>query len=95
MASIVRNQQLAYLSRAQDDARRLASSLASLNEPQRAAMLAFVAAKSETPVDIVMIAEPGDWRDAHQVISAHLRETHDHRWEIGSGCHLVIEEMPR
>lgn len=94
MSSITVNQKLAFLARAQDDARRLAASLCNLPEGERAAMLALAARQSNTPVDITMVGEPGDWRDAWQA-SATLKMTSDHRWEIGSGCHLQIVELPR
>jgi len=94
MSSIVANQKSAFLARATDDARRLADSLQNLSEPQRAAILAIVASKAQTPVDIVMLGEPGDWNEARQAIHG-LRLDSAGRWEINSGCHLVVEELPR
>lgn len=93
--SIVSNQKLVYHARAQDDARRLADSLKNLPEAQRAGILAITAKLSETPVDIVMLGEPGDWREAWQAVSDHLPMTGDHHWHIGSGCHFVVEELAR
>lgn len=96
MASrMIENQKLAFLAQAQDAARRFQDTLVNLSDPQRAAMLAIVAAKTSTPVDIVLLGESGDWREAWQTCSAHLKASGDNRWTLGNGCEFIVEEMRR
>lgn len=92
---MLENQKRAFLAQAQDASRRFQDSLVNLSDAQRAAILAIVAAKTSTPVDIVMLTgEPGDWREAWQVVSQHLRMTPDHTWMLGNGCEFVVEHEP-
>lgn len=94
--NIVANQKRAFIAQAQDDARRLCASLANLSDAQRAAILAIIAAKTSTPVDIVMLtSEPGDWNEARQTCGDELKQTHDRRWSLGNGCEFIVEEMLR
>lgn len=95
MASIVSNQQRAFLAQSLDAATRLADALRNHSPAEQAAILALVAQRAGTPIDIAMIAEPGDWNAARQILAGRLRITSDHRWELGSGCHLQILELPR
>lgn len=95
MASIVDNQKIAYLARVQDDMRRLQDSLVNLSDSQRAGILAILAAKTSTPVDIVLLGESGDWREAWGIVSAHLKASGDNRWTLGNGCEFIVEEMRR
>lgn len=95
MSSIVHNQQRAYVAHATDRARNLADSLRNLSPAEQAAMLAIVAQKAGTPIDIAMLGEPGDWLEAREILANHLRMDSTGRWELGSGCHLLISELPR
>lgn len=94
---MIENQRRAFLASANDDARRLVHSLANLSDAQRAAILAIIAAKSSTPVDIVMMTgERSDWYEASQVASTGgLRLTAENRWTLGNGCEFIVEELPR
>lgn len=93
---MIENQRRAFLSRANDAARRLQDEMVNLSDAQRAALLAVIAAKTSTPVDIVMLTgEPGDWREAHAAINGQLHTTSDHRWMLGNGCEFIVEEMRR
>lgn len=93
--NIVENQRRSYAAQASDAARRLADTLRNLSPAERAAMIAYAAQQAGVLVDIAMIGEPGDWREARDMLADKLRLTHDHRWELGSGCHLQIIELPR
>jgi hypothetical protein len=96
MSSIVQNQKRAFLARSMDAARRLQDELVNLSDAQRAAILAIIAAKTSTPVDIVMLtSEPGDWNEARQTCGDELKATPDRRWSLGNGCEFIVEEMLR
>lgn len=96
MASrMITNQRLAFLAQAQDAARRFQDALVNLSDAQRATMLARVAAKSSTPVDIVLLGEPGDAREAREAAAGHLQSSGDNRWTLGNGCEFIVEEMRR
>jgi hypothetical protein len=95
MSSIVENQKLAFLARAQDDARRLCSSLANLSDAQRAAILALIAAKTSTPIDIGYIADTGDAELIREIVSGTLRVGDwQNTYLLGSGCDFTVTPAP-
>jgi hypothetical protein len=93
--NIVSNQRRAFLAQAKDDARRLTHSLRNLSEAQRAAIIAIVAERSETPVDIVLLADHGDAREVAETTAGLLRrgETSD-TYKLGSGCLFQVVPAP-
>jgi hypothetical protein len=93
--NIVENQQRAFLAQASDSARRLEDALRNLSPAEQAATLALIAKNSGTPIDIIMVGEPGDWREARELVEGKLRMDARHRWELGSGCHFEILDLPR
>jgi hypothetical protein len=95
VSTIVTNQKRAFVSRAISAADRLAVELRNVSPAEQAAILAIVAKNANTPIDIAMIGEPHDWLDARAVLDGHLRCDSTGRWEVGSGCHLQIVELPR
>lgn len=95
MASIVENQKRAFIAQAQDDARRLCTSLANLSDAQRAAILAIVAMKTDTPIDIGYIADTGDSELIAQIVSGVLlRSLTQDSYLLGSGCLFQITPAP-
>lgn len=95
MASIVSNQLTAFLARANDDARRLVHSLANLSDPQRAAMLAVIAAATSTPIDLVYVADEGDAQEISLVLDGVLLHGDtQNSYLIGSGCEMTVVAAP-
>lgn len=95
MSTITTNQRRAYLAQATDAARVLGARLRSVSPAEQAALLALAAKEAGTPIDLTMVGEPNDWLDAREVLAGQLRCDMYGKWEIGSGCHLQIVELPR
>lgn len=92
MSTIVQNQKRAFVASAMDDARNLADSLRYLSEPQRAAILAVLAAASATPIDITLMGEPGDEVEAYSIVDGVLaRASGPYAWKLGSGCLFTVD----
>lgn len=95
MSTIVANQQRAYEAQAQDAMRRLVPAMTSLCEPQRAAMLALLAAATATPVDITLLGVRGDAAECASLLDGVLTRGHStHSWLIGSGCEFLCSVLP-
>jgi hypothetical protein len=95
MTRIVENQRRAFIAQAQDDARRLCASLVNLSDAQRAAILALIAAKTSTPIDIHYWADTGDRDLVAQIVSGVLiRGDEPDTYQLGSGCDLTVTPSP-
>lgn len=95
MASIIDNQRRAFASQAQAAARRLVPAMLNLPEPERAAMLALIAASTATPVDIVLLGVNGDAEACASILDGTLaRGDTQTSWKIGSGCCFVVSTLP-
>lgn len=93
---MIENQRLAFLAQAQDASRRFQDTLVNLSDAQRAAMLAIVAMKTSTPIDVVFWADSDDAQQIACVVDAHLRrdaENHD-AYQLGSGCLFQVVPQP-
>lgn len=95
MSSIVINQKRAFIAQAQDDARRFHSSLANLNDAQRAAILAITVAATSTPMDLVYVADQGDIDQIRFVLDGVLlRGSDPNTYLLGSGCLFQVVPAP-
>lgn len=93
---MIANQRRAFLAGAQDDARRLASSLANLSDAERVALLAVLAAATSTPLDaIFMTSEPGDREQLDAILTGVLlRGPQPDSYDLGNGCLLLVVPQP-
>lgn len=96
MSSIVANQRAVNRSLGCDAARSLARSMRNLSPPERAAIIALLAASTNTPVDVVLLGVRGDAELCASVLDGVLaRGSTNTSWRIGSGCEFVLTILPR
>lgn len=92
MTPTVETQRRTYITRAMDDARRLADSLKSVSEAQAAAIIATLVAASATPIDLTLIGEAGDEHDCFNILDGVLpKAAGPYAWKLGSGCVFTVE----
>jgi hypothetical protein len=84
--NIVANQAVVNEARAQDAVRKLAPAMRELCEPQRAAMLALLAASAQVPIELVMLGTEGDDTECARLLDGRLERGHNrNEWNLGSG----------
>ncbi|HXJ48682.1 MAG TPA: hypothetical protein VNF91_05895 [Candidatus Acidoferrum sp.] len=60
--------------------------MSNLCEPQRAAMLALLAATTHTPIELVMLGTEGDDTECARLLDGKLDRGHNrNEWNLGSG----------
>lgn len=92
---MIENQRRAFLAQAEDAARRLQDALVNLNDAQRAGIIARLAAKTSTPVDIVYWADENDATEIASIALGHLILGEDHNtYQLGSGCLFQVVPQP-
>lgn len=92
MATILENQRRSYVAQAMDNARRLADSLQYLSEAQGAAIIAYTANQSKTPIDIVLQGEQGDEIEAYSIVDGLLpRASGSYAWSTYAGCAFQVD----
>lgn len=95
MSSIVENQRRAFIAQAEDAARRLQDALVNLSDAQRAGIIARLAAKTSTPIDIVYWADAQDADEIASLALGHLLLGDDHNtYQLGSGCLFQVVPQP-
>lgn len=95
MSSITHNQRCAYVSQALTAGKHLALALKNVSPAERAAILATIVAATATPLDLVMLAEPGEAREAASVVDGVLaRSLSDpHGYSLGGNHLFSIVEL--
>jgi hypothetical protein len=92
---MVENQRRAFIAQAEDAARRLQDALANLSDAQRAAIIARLAEKTSTPIDIVYWADESDADLIAEIVDRHLRIGDDpNTYLLGSGCLFQVVPQP-